>query len=313
MVQPSGSLFHPMLSEGEYGPHFFAYYYKRWEDYAMPFHSHPSTEIMCLITGSCTVEVAPPGKPAVSRRLKRGELIIIDAGIPHRLLVEDGMSCRMLNVEFGFRSHEGAGLSIGRLAASEPQVAAFMENPFDCLVLQGGEEIYFTLKSLVLELDQSGANPKTMAALLFGELLLRIARLRDEMQRSGRDAAGHYVKQATDYMRQNYDRPLRIGEIAEAVNLHPGYLQRLFKRHTDRTLTDFLNGLRMEKSAMLLARTDISVSEIADYAGIASRQYFHLLFKKYTGLTPVEYRKAADRHVMRYPAEDEEDGPESGR
>ncbi|MNB95032.1 Bifunctional transcriptional activator/DNA repair enzyme AdaA [compost metagenome] len=80
------------------------------------------------------------------------------------------------------------------------------------------------------------------------------------------------------------------------MNVHPGYLHRIFKAQTGRTLTDYLNLLRMEKAKMLLGQSEIPVAEIADYVGISSRQYFHLLFKKYAGVTPVEYRNSIERY-----------------
>lgn len=80
------------------------------------------------------------------------------------------------------------------------------------------------------------------------------------------------------------------------MNVHPGYLHRIFRTHTGQTLTDYLNQLRMEKARMLLGQGEIPVAEIADYVGISSRQYFHLLFKKYSGCTPIEYRNSIERH-----------------
>nr|WP_322923904.1 helix-turn-helix transcriptional regulator [Paenibacillus sp. SGZ-1014] len=95
-------------------------------------------------------------------------------------------------------------------------------------------------------------------------------------------------------MRQNYDRSIRMEQIAAAVNVHPGYLHRVFRKHMDTTPTEYLNTLRMEKAMMLLGSTDIPIAEIADYVGVTSRQYFHLLFKKHTGQTPADYRKTME-------------------
>lgn len=50
----------------------------------------------------------------------------------------------------------------------------------------------------------------------------------------------------------------------------------------------------MEKAKMLLARTDIPITQIADYIGLNSRQYFSMLFRKLTGVTPIEYRRRAE-------------------
>lgn len=295
----SGSLFQQALIKGDYSPHFFAYYYKQWNNYHMSYHQHNSTEIMYLISGSCVIDVRS-GAEEERYRLKRGELIILDANVPHRLIVEDGAPCRMLNVEFGFMEYTGVAPSVGKLAREESALAELLQFPFSSLVLPDPEEIYYVLKSLVLELDQTGGKGGSMVDLLFCELLLRVSRLRQEQLHTSQQPSQLYVRRSIEFLHQNYDQNIQVKDIAAAVNLHPGYLHRIFKTHTGRTLSDYLNMLRMEKAKMLLGQSDIPIAEIADFVGISSRQYFHLLFKKYANCTPVEYRNSMDRHSWSY-------------
>lgn len=291
----SGSLFQQALIEGEYSPHFFAYYYKQWNNYNMSYHQHNSTEIMYLISGSCVVDVRPRAGGEERFRLKRGELIILDANVPHRLIVEDGSPCRMLNVEFGFMEYTGVAPSIGKLAQKETALAEWLQVPFSSLVMPDPEEIYHVLKGLVLELDQTGGKGGSMVDLLFCELLLRLSNLRQDQLHASQQPSQLYVRRSIEFLHQNYDQSIQVKDIAAAVNLH-----RIFKSHTGRTLSDYLNMLRMEKAKMLLGQSDIPIAEIADYVGISSRQYFHLLFKKYTDKTPVEYRNSIERHSWNY-------------
>lgn len=296
----SGSLFQQALIEVDYSPYFFAYYYKQWNNYSMSYHQHNSTEIMYLISGSCVVDVRLRTGEEERFRLKRGELIILDANVPHRLIVEDGTPCRMLNVEFGFMEYTGVAPSIGKLARKEAALAEWLQAPFSSLVMTDPEEIYHVLKGLVLELDQSGGKGGSMVDLLFCELLLRLSSLRQDQLHVSQQPSQLYVRRSIEFLHQNYDQSIQVKDIAAAVNLHPGYLHRIFKSHTGRTLSDYLNMLRMEKAKMLLGQSDIPIAEIADYVGISSRQYFHLLFKKYTDCTPVEYRNSIERHSWSY-------------
>ncbi|KAA1186206.1 AraC family transcriptional regulator [Paenibacillus sp. B2(2019)] len=296
----SGSLFQQALIERDYSPHFFAYYYKQWNNYSMSYHQHNSTEIMYLISGSCVVDVRSKAGEEERFRLKRGELIILDANVPHRLIVEDGTPCRMLNVEFGFMEYTGVAPSIGKLARKEAALAEWLQMPFSSLVMPDSEEIYHVLKGLVLELDQSGGKGGSMVDLLFCELLLRVSSLRQDQLHASQQPSQLYVRRSIEFLHQNYDQSIQVKDIAAAVNLHPGYLHRIFKSHTGRTLSDYLNMLRMEKAKMLLGQSDIPIAEIADYVGISSRQYFHPLFKKYTDNTPVEYRNSIERHAWSY-------------
>ncbi|CAH1219164.1 HTH-type transcriptional activator RhaS [Paenibacillus sp. JJ-223] len=337
----NGSLYQPELRAGDCGPRFYAYYYKQWDDYEMSHHVHDSTEIMYIISGMCRVDVKMPDGSTEQAVLKKGQFILLDAGVPHRLLVQDGVPCRMLNVEFGFAPAAPGQPSIRQLAREEQEVAALLDGASPYLVLPDPEEVYHIMKSLVLELDQRGLaaqerqdrtgaaalavpNPLrvlapeersqhrearnlqfpeqgTLVRTLFVQLLVRVARLRGEQRRSAHDQTELYVKRTIEFMHQNMDRSIQMKEIAAAVNLHPGYLHRIFRKHAGRTPADYLTMLRMEKAKMLLQQTDIPVSEISDYVGVGSRQYFHMLFKKHTGLTPLEFRASMERHVSHYP------------
>jgi AraC family transcriptional regulator, melibiose operon regulatory protein len=61
----------------------------------MPYHSHNEIEIMYVIEGKCVVETATETVP-----MKKGDLILLDSNIPHRLVVDNENPCRMLNLEF---------------------------------------------------------------------------------------------------------------------------------------------------------------------------------------------------------------------
>ena len=136
------------------------------------------------------------------------------------------------------------------------------------------------------------------AELLFAQLVLAIARLHGESGAQGNHSADLYVKKSVEYMHHNYDRDIQVKDIAAAVSLHPGYLHRIFRAHHGKTLTGYLTELRMEKAKMLLRETDIAIADICDYVGVGSRQYFHAMFKKYTGQTPIAYRNAVDTQIL---------------
>ena len=314
-----GTLYRGDIVSSSYRPHFQAYYYKQWTNYEMAYHQHPSTEIMYMISGSCRIELQIE-RPSVYQQkskplekswiqsesvyLHKGQFIVIDASVPHRLIVPPDSTCRMLNIEFGLVSSGSDSSLLHDMIHEEKELSALLLEPKDYYVLSDPEEVYYTLKSLVLELDQQRPSPM-LGDLLFAQLLVRIARLYAETQLSSLPQSESYVRRSIQFMHQNYDRSIRMDQIAAAVNVHPGYLYRIFKKHMQITPTAYLNDLRMDKAMMLLSQTDIPIPEIADYVGIASRQYFHLLFKKHTGATPADYRNQSDRFVRDYASSDD--------
>ncbi|UKS30445.1 AraC family transcriptional regulator [Paenibacillus sp. HWE-109] len=299
----NGKLFPALESAAPSHPQVMAYYFKQWLGFDMPFHRHDAVEIMYTIQGFCVVEIQTNASQVDSVSLKKGEFIIINANVPHRLIVEEENPCRMLNVEFRFMEQKGVFPSIQQLASEESLLAAILGVASPYLVLRDPDEVYHIMKSLVLELDKSPAKSDTMVQLLIAQLLIRIARLWREATSGGLAQSEWYVKQSLDYLHQNYDRDIQVKDIAGAVNLHPGYLQRIFKSVTGQTLMAYLTGIRMEKAKMLLLETDVPIAEISDYIGVGSRQYFHMLFKDYTNSTPTEFRKSMNTHQMNYPKE----------
>ncbi len=290
----NGSIFDENLLKADYSPRIYAYYFKQWNGFNMAFHQHDSTEIMYVIQGECLVEWDGGAGNKESVKLKKGEFILLDANVPHRLAVEQ--TCRMLNVEFGFTEHIGTFPSIKQMAAEEETLREMVSAPASYLMLQDPDEVYHALKSLVLELDNRGSDGGVLDRLLLSQLLIRISRLRREAESNGWQQAEQYVKQSIEFLHQNYDRNIQVKEIAAFVNLHPGYLQRIFKAQSGQTLMEYLTSVRMEKAKMLLLRTDIPVADISDYVGTGSRQYFHALFKKHTRQTPIQYRNSIDTH-----------------
>lgn len=98
------------------------------------------------------------------------------------------------------------------------------------------------------------------------------------------------VQRAMDYVRKNIDKDLSRGQIAEAIYLNPEYLSRLFKKETGGSLNDYIVAEKLRAAQSLLADTNIPVSLVASKVGYSNFSYFSQVFKKHTGLSPLEYR-----------------------
>ncbi len=74
------------------------------------------------------------------------------------------------------------------------------------------------------------------------------------------------------------------------LHVSASYLSAVFKKETGSTLTDYVNRKRIEYGIFLLNSTSLQIQTIAQHCGIPDLNYFSKTFKKYTGLTPTEYR-----------------------
>lgn len=268
-------------------PEIVAYYYKEWRDFDMPFHVHEAIEIMYVISGECEVELE---SDRVS--LKKGQFIIIDSYVLHRLIVSVEKSCRMLNVEFTLKDKAGIFPSIKEFAQENAQLKELLTDQKAFIVLKDLEGLYHTLKALVLELgEQNSANSDVMIHTLMAQLILKIARIHADSKQRDTLPTDVYIKEVINYIHHHYDMDLKIQDLADVVYLHPSYLHRIFKESMDCTITEYLTEVRIDRAKMLLAKTDIPITEISEYVGVNSRQYFSYLFKKMTNETPRNYRK----------------------
>lgn len=116
----------------------------------------------------------------------------------------------------------------------------------------------------------------------------------NEMPR-GRERESDLVRKIKGYVQQHYtEEALNLQLIAdEVVHLGVKYIGRCFFKETGIKFSEYLLGIRMEKAKqMLRSAEDIRIEEIAEQVGLGHDvPYFYQLFKRYTGMTPKEYRK----------------------
>lgn len=98
------------------------------------------------------------------------------------------------------------------------------------------------------------------------------------------------IKKAITYISEHFNTPLTLEEVAEHVHLHPAYFSTLFKNTTGTSFKNYLNRIRIEESKLLLSNTDYSIIDIAIAVGFEDQSYFSKVFKKYTGITPKQFR-----------------------
>ena len=98
------------------------------------------------------------------------------------------------------------------------------------------------------------------------------------------------LKPALEFIETHYGQNITLDEVASHVHLNPAYFSTLFKQSTGSSFKEYLNMVRIEESKRLLTNTDYSIIDIALAAGFDDQSYFSKVFKKYTGLTPRQYR-----------------------
>ena len=99
------------------------------------------------------------------------------------------------------------------------------------------------------------------------------------------------IQLATQYIKKHYNENLSINGLAELYNMSPNYFSSVFKKELNRSAVNYITEVRMEKAREYLKDTGLSVIEIAESVGYEDSQYFFRVFKKTTGVTPLQYRQ----------------------
>lgn len=100
------------------------------------------------------------------------------------------------------------------------------------------------------------------------------------------------VQKAIILIESDLSVELSLSIIAEAQNISAGYLSSIFKKETDKTVTEYIREKRINHAKHLLATTHLQIQTVALHCGIGDVQYFSKIFKKMTGMTPKEYRES---------------------
>lgn len=126
-----------------------------------------------------------------------------------------------------------------------------------------------------------------------GRALFKVAAFLDEiLQRKNRSMSyTPAVRQAMQYMRENYSKKITLDEVADHVHLSRAYLSMLFKKETGQKFSFYLQKVRLEAARGLMACRDLSIQEIADRAGFFDASHLSRAFKARYGRSPMEYRK----------------------
>lgn len=99
------------------------------------------------------------------------------------------------------------------------------------------------------------------------------------------------TEQVKHYIDKNYEKNIKVKELAEQYHVNYTYLSTLFAKETGEGLSAYLTGVRMNSAKQLLRESKLSINDIAKAVGYEDLQYFYRVFKKITGSTPAEYKE----------------------
>ncbi len=271
-----------------------------WRSRARRIYDH---ELFYCFLGGYQLEI--DGKSYI---LKEGDLAIIKPDTPHRLWVDEGQPGEMYYLHFDLDYRDDASwvyayyntpecystMFLGKLQHPEhirPQAVIQQGYRFpDVISLRDSDGAEHILRSLY----KAHSNKVSGLDLLSKSLMLKLLQM--ILSESGffpkKEQEDLWVSQTIkQFITYNYFKKLSLDSIAAYTHLSPDYCGRVFKRETGHSIIDYLNEVRVNQAKRMLLDIDLSLADIAEMVGFSRENYFCLVAKKLTGMTPAQLRR----------------------
>ncbi len=251
--------------------------------YQMPFHWHNEWEILRILEGTMQISLDDG-----QHTLEKGDLLLIRGGTLHGGEPENCIyECLVFDLYGIYRTMEMV----------KPYLRPFYRQT--CLprsLYRAGS--YDEITSAAEALMRAFANGSPCLAL---ETVAGLSRFfagiysagAFETAPSGGDGSRRidWIKPVLEYIESHYNQSLTLEDLARVAGMNPKYFCRVFRGLTHHSPVDYLNFYRIEQAAHFLDSTELSITEVGNRCGFWESSYFTKVFRKYKGVTPIQYRK----------------------
>lgn len=135
---------------------------------------------------------------------------------------------------------------------------------------------------------------KALCACRILEILIAVSRqyLSGEIQRQDSGVRSYRkVYDLLNYLNTCYHEPICGDSIEESFGCNFDYLNRIFRQSVGKTIFQYLGEVRIAHAKELITNSSMKISQISERVGFADESYFSKVFKRRTGVAPVQYGK----------------------
>ena len=158
-------------------------------------------------------------------------------------------------------------------------------------------EIRRSFEEMMVEYERRADGYEQILKAELTKLLIRIFRLdREHCHQKDQEVLHRLiVRESLSYLEEHAAENITCALLAGRAYLSVNYFRTLFQKVTGKTVVAALQEIRVDRARRLLEETSLSVSEVAGRVGYADIKFFYGVFRRLTGKTPGEYRRASRR------------------
>jgi AraC-like DNA-binding protein/quercetin dioxygenase-like cupin family protein len=257
--------------------------------FSSPWHFHPEYELTYIVNGAGSRFVGDSIAP-----FGPGDLVLIGADLPHvwrnnapaRARADHAHS---VVVHFNEDSFGAGFLDCPELQTVRRLFARARRG------IEFGPRTSAAAKLLLMEMKDLSGLPRLIRLLEVFELLanaggsklLSSPGFSPQLDRF----ASERINAVHRYVFRNFNGHIDHGEMARNAGMSASAFSRYFKRMTGRTVSEFVNEVRIGHARRALIETDRTISEVAFACGFESLSNFNRRFREISGINPREFRR----------------------
>lgn len=161
----------------------------------------------------------------------------------------------------------------------------------------GGANSYW---NLLLHLVEKYTDRQTaiLASKYFAVDIDRESQAAFAMFKGQKNHADADVRKAQDFIEKNVREKISVDELADMVAVGRRSFERRFKQATSNTVLEYIHRIKMEAAKRSFENSRKNINEVMMDVGYTDTKAFRLIFKKVTGLTPIEYRNKYNKQAI---------------
>lgn len=160
----------------------------------------------------------------------------------------------------------------------------------------GGAYSYLNLVLYLIE-KYVGRELAILCAKVFAIEIERSSQSPFIMFTGQKDHEDESIKLAQDFIEQNFQEKITVDQIADKLSIGRRNLERRFKKATSNTVVEYIQRVKMEAVKKSLETDRKSINELMYEVGYSDTKAFRTVFKKVTGLSPIEYKNKYNREA----------------
>ena len=251
-------------------------------------HSHNFFELMYILKGSLCQTI----NTTENIIMREGDFLFLDLGSVHQY---EGYDVEVLNLKFlpsAISSNMSDCKKICDLLKHYRfgiKNTSFIPFPIETVLHDENNMVLSTINMIGLEMQNPQMFTKTICRQYLISLLLHI--LQGQYTEYLPPSKSNLSTQMIELIEENYSQPNLMSFVSSRMNYSPTYLSAVFKADIGITFKKYVQNYKINIAKQLLLTTDDDISVISNSIGYTDPKFFSELFKRYTKMTPSEYRR----------------------